>query len=41
MSEMLSFDEVLERDGKLVFTNKGVSMMPLLRADRDLMVIDR
>ena len=41
MNETLSFDEVLERDGQLVFTNKGVSMMPLLRADRDLMIIDR
>ena len=36
-----SFEEILERDGKLIYTNKGFSMMPLLRQDRDLMVIER
>ena len=36
-----SFEEELERSGSLVFTNKGVSMMPLLRQDRDLMVIEK
>ena len=41
MAETLSFEQVLERDGRLVYTNKGVSMMPLLREDRDLMVIDK
>jgi hypothetical protein len=38
---MTSFEEELERNGTLVFTNKGVSMMPLLRQDRDLMVIEK
>ena len=38
---MTSFEEELERSGTLVFTNKGVSMMPLLRQDRDLMVIEK
>ena len=38
---MSSFEEELERSGVLVFTNKGVSMMPLLRQDRDLMVIEK
>lgn len=38
---MSSFEEELERSGSLVFTNKGRSMMPLLREDRDLMVIKR
>ena len=41
MAEKLSFEQVLERDGQLVYTNKGVSMMPLLRQDRDLMVIEK
>ena len=41
MAETLSFEQVLERDGRLVYTNKGVSMLPLLREDRDLMVIDK
>lgn len=38
---MSSFEEVLENSGSLVFTNKGRSMLPLLRQDRDLMVIER
>lgn len=33
-------DELLER-GYLVYKNKGVSMMPLLRQDRDLMIIEK
>ncbi len=37
----MTFEEVLERDGKLVYTNKGVSMMPLLRQDQDLLVIEK
>lgn len=41
MSDTLSFEQLLERDGHLAFTNKGVSMMPLLREDRDLMLIDK
>ena len=36
-----SFEEVLERDGKLVYPNVGDSMMPLLRQGKDLMVIER
>ena len=38
---MTSFEEELERSGSIVFTNKGVSMMPLLRQNRDLMVIEK
>ncbi len=38
---MSSFEETLERDGVLVYTNKGRSMLPLLRENRDLMVIER
>lgn len=40
MSE-LTFEQVLQRDGKLVYTNKGDSMMPLIKQDRDLLVISR
>ena len=36
----MTFEEELERSGKLVYTNKGVSMMPLLRENRDVMVIE-
>lgn len=38
---MTTFEEILDRDGVLVYTNVGVSMMPLLRQHRDLMVIHR
>lgn len=36
-----TFEEELERSGRLVYTNVGVSMRPLLREGRDIMVIDR
>lgn len=36
----MTFEEILEQDGKLICTNKGISMMPLLRADRDVMLIE-
>ena len=38
---MSSFEEELEQNGTLVFPNKGTSMMPLLRQNRDLMVIEK
>ena len=41
MSESLSFEELLDRDGHLAFTNKGVSMLPLLRQGRDVMLIEK
>lgn len=41
MAEVSTFEQQLEEHGRLVFTNKGVSMMPLLREDRDIMVIER
>ena len=36
---MTDFESELENCGYVVFTNKGVSMMPLLRQDKDVMVI--
>lgn len=36
-----SFEEVLEREGTLIYPNVGDSMMPLLRQGKDLMVIKR
>lgn len=41
MSEEIRFEELLDRFGQLVYPNKGVSMMPLLRQGKDLMVIDK
>ena len=35
-----SFEEVLAKDGKLIYTNVGVSMMPLVHPGRDLLVIE-
>lgn len=36
-----SLEEVLERDGRLTYTNVGVSMMPLLKQGRDLFTIEK
>lgn len=36
-----TFAQELERTGHLIYTNKGVSMMPLLRQDRDLMILKK
>ena len=41
MADNLSFEELLDRDGHLAFTNKGVSMLPLLRQGRDVMLIEK
>ena len=34
------FEEELRKSGRLIYTNKGCSMLPLLREDRDVMVIE-
>lgn len=36
---MTNIEEQLDKRGFLCYTNKGVSMMPLLRQDKDVMVI--
>jgi hypothetical protein len=36
---MMTLAEQLDRSGVVIHTNKGTSMMPLLRENRDLMVI--
>lgn len=38
---MSTFEDILEKDGRLIYTNVGTSMMPLLRQRRDLMVIEK
>ena len=35
-----SYEQVLEEQGRLVYSNTGYSMLPLLRQHRDLMVIE-
>lgn len=34
-----SFEEILEKEGQLIYTNVGDSMLPLIRQGRDLVVI--
>ena len=36
-----TFEEELERSGKLAYTNVGVSMLPLIRQEKDVMVIEK
>ena len=40
MGKTTTFEETLETYGKLVYTNVGDSMMPLLRQHRDLLIIE-
>ena len=35
-----SFEEILRRDGKLVYKTRGISMLPMLHENRDLVVIE-
>ena len=41
MSELSTYEEELLRNGKIIWTNVGKSMMPLLREKRDVMIIER
>ena len=41
MTNTSTFEEELERNGILIYTNRGDSMMPLLRENRDLIHIRR
>ena len=36
----MTFEEVLAQNGKLAYTNVGISMMPLIREGRDVMMIE-
>jgi hypothetical protein len=38
---MTTFEEELARTGWLAYTNVGVSMLPLVREGRDVIVIER
>ncbi len=37
---MMTFEELLGRDGKLIYRIRGRSMRPMLRQDRDLVIIE-
>ena len=34
-----TFKEILERDGTLVYKTKGISMLPMLRTNKDVIII--
>lgn len=36
-----SFEEILEKEGRLIYSNVGDSMLPLIRQGRDLLIIER
>ena len=36
-----SFEEILKDEGRLVYSNVGTSMQPLIRQGRDLLIIER
>lgn len=38
---MTRFEDVIERDRQLVYTNVGDSMRPLIRQDRDILIIEK
>lgn len=38
---MTKFEDVIERDGRLIYTCIGDSMYPLIRQSRDLLVIEK
>ena len=37
---MTRFEDLLQKDGKLVYKTKGTSMKPMLRQNRDLVIIE-
>lgn len=41
MNKPQSFEEYLEKNGTLTYTNVGVSMMPLLRQGKDLFTVTK
>ena len=41
MSDILSFEEYLDKYGSLTYTNSGVSMLPLLRQGKDLLTVTK
>ena len=38
---MTSFEEIINHDGRLIYTNVGDSMQPLIRQDRDSLIIEK
>lgn len=40
-AQIYTFEDILEKDGYLIYTNVGYSMMPLIRQKRDIIEIRR
>ena len=38
---MMKFEDIIERDGRLIYTNVGDSMLLLIRQNRDLLIIEK
>lgn len=36
----MNIEELLKKQGKIAYTIKGISMMPLLRQDKDIVIIE-
>ncbi len=36
-----SFEGILEKEGRLIYSSRGVSMRPLIREGKDLLIIER
>ena len=41
MNDRSTYEEQLQLHGKLIYTNVGTSMLPLLRQNRDLLLIEK
>lgn len=41
MNDFSTYEEELSKNGRIIHTNVGTSMMPLLRQNRDVMIIER
>lgn len=41
MTEIINFEKYLDEHGKLIYTNVGNSMLPLLRQGKDLFIIEK
>lgn len=39
MSDITNYEEYLQKNGSLTYTNVGTSMMPLLKQHRDLFTV--
>ena len=36
-----TFEDMIRRDGRLIYTNVGDSMLPLIREGKDLLIIEK